>query len=114
MGAPIADEAGCERALAFVEQVFEAGQAEGPLDGLLSVVADRIRAYEGRVHPWPDTSTPAMALASLMEQHGLRQSELPGSQGVVSEVLAGKRQLNARQIAALCRRFGVPADVLLP
>lgn len=116
VGAPIADEAGYERALAFVEQVFEAGQAEGPLDGLLSVVADRIREYEGRMRPWPDTSTPAMVLASLMEQHGLRQSELPevGSQGVVSEVLAGKRQLNARQIAALRRRFGVPADVLLP
>ena len=64
----------------------------------------------------PDCSTPATVLASLMEQHGLRQSELPevGSQGVVSEVLSGKRQLNARQISALRRRFGVPADVLLP
>ena len=51
----------------------------------------------------------------LQEQHELRQSELPevGSQGVVSQVLSGKRQLNARQIAALRRRFGVPADVLL-
>ncbi len=116
VGAPIADEAGYERELAFVDQVFEAGQAEGPLGGLLSVVADRIREYEDRVRPWPDSSTPATVLASLMEQHELRQSELPevGSQGVVSEVLSGKRQLNARQIAALRRRFGVPADVLLP
>ena len=51
-----------------------------------------------------------------MQAHGLTQAQLPevGSQGVVSEVLAGKRQLNTRQIAALCRRFAVPADVLLP
>jgi HTH-type transcriptional regulator/antitoxin HigA len=51
-----------------------------------------------------------------MQEHGLRQSELPevGSQGVVSEVLAGKRQLNARQIAALAKRFAVPAEVFLP
>ena len=51
-----------------------------------------------------------------MQEHGLTQAQVPevGSQGVVSEVLAGKRQLNTRQLAALCRRFSVPADVLLP
>ena len=116
VGVPIADEADYERALAFVDQVFEAGQAEGPLSGLLAVVADRIRDYEGRTHPWPDSSTPASALAGLMHEHGLRQSDPPelGSQGVVSEVLAGKRALNARQVAALARRFRVPAEVFLP
>ena len=38
-----------------------------------------------------------------MKEHELRQSELPeiGSQGVVSEVLAEKRNLNNRQIRAL-------------
>ena len=82
----------------------------------VAVVGDRIREYEDRVHPWPDTSTPASALSSLMAEHGLRQSDLPevGSQGVVSEVLAGKRQLNARQVAALARRFQVAAEVFLP
>lgn len=80
------------------------------------MVGDRIREYEDRVHPWPDTSTPAAALASLMAEHGLRQGDLPevGSQGVVSEVLAGKRQLNARQVVALARRFQVAAEVFLP
>ena len=50
-----------------------------------------------------------------MEDHGLRQSDLPeiGSQSVVSEVLAGKRKLNARQVKALSRRFGLPADLFL-
>jgi HTH-type transcriptional regulator/antitoxin HigA len=30
-----------------------------------------------------------------------------GSQGVVSEVLAGRRHLNVRQIPALAARFGL-------
>ena len=49
------------------------------------------------------------ALKFLMEQHGLRQSELPelGSQGVVSEILTAKRELNLRQVRALAARFGV-------
>ena len=49
-----------------------------------------------------------------MEEHGLRQSDLPevGAQSVVSAVLAGKRQLNLRQVKALANRFSVPLDVL--
>ena len=50
-----------------------------------------------------------------MEQHQLKQSELPeiGSQGVVSEVLRGIRELNVRQIRALSERFHVPAAVFI-
>ncbi len=49
------------------------------------------------------------ALKFLMEQHGLKQSDLSeiGSQGVVSEILRGKRELNMRQVRALSERFGV-------
>jgi HTH-type transcriptional regulator/antitoxin HigA len=47
-----------------------------------------------------------------MEQHGLRQCDLPevGAQSVVSAVLAGKRALNLRQIQALSQRFSVPME----
>jgi HTH-type transcriptional regulator/antitoxin HigA len=49
-----------------------------------------------------------------MREHGLKQTDLPevGSQGVVSEVLAGRRALNLRQVKALSARFRVPMDVL--
>lgn len=117
VGAPIADEAGYAQALATVAELVQAvdGDDAHPLWGLVAVAGERIRAYEDRTHPWPDTATPAQVLTVLMEQHGLRQGDLPevGSQGVVSEVLAGKRQLNTRQISALCRRFGVAAEALL-
>lgn len=113
LGRPIADEAEYEQALAFMAQVFESGQADGPLSGLLAMLADRVRAYEDQAHPWPDQATPAGVLAALMQEHGLRQGDLPevGSQGVVSEVLAGKRALNWRQVQALAQRFKVPAEV---
>lgn len=115
LGAPIADEAQYERALAFVDQVFDevARDATHPLVGLVDLLADRIREYEDRVHPWPDASTPATVLASLMEEHGLKQTDLPevGAQSVVSAVLAGKRELNLRQVKALARRFAVPLEM---
>jgi HTH-type transcriptional regulator/antitoxin HigA len=50
-----------------------------------------------------------------MEEHELTQSDLPevGSQGVVSEILNGKRELNVRQIRALAERFGVSTAVFI-
>ncbi len=56
---------------------------------------------------------PNEMLRFLMQAHGLSQKSLPeiGSQGVVSEILSGKRKLNARQISALASRFNVPESV---
>ncbi|MCD8517956.1 MAG: helix-turn-helix domain-containing protein [Burkholderiaceae bacterium] len=50
-----------------------------------------------------------------MQQHGLKQKDLPevGSQGVVSEILSGRRELNVRQVRALAKRFGVSAKTFL-
>ena len=112
----VRDEAHYEQLLEVAEGLMEDAVATelGPLGGLVSLLADRIREYENRVHPWPDSSTPATRLAFLMEQHGLRQSDLPeiGAQSVVSAVLSGKRTLNLRQTQALARRFGVPMEAL--
>ncbi|OGB26212.1 MAG: transcriptional regulator [Burkholderiales bacterium RIFCSPLOWO2_02_FULL_57_36] len=116
LSTPIRDEAHYSELLTFVQDCFERfGEDERhPVFALVGVVAERIREYEGRVHPWPDNSTPASRLAFLMEQHGLRQSDLPeiGGQSVVSEVLSGKRQLNLRQTQALAKRFFVPMEAL--
>lgn len=55
----------------------------------------------------------AAILEYLMAEHALPQAELPeiGSQGVVSEILHGKRELNVRQLRALAQRFGVSPAV---
>jgi HTH-type transcriptional regulator / antitoxin HigA len=67
-----------------------------------------IAAYDDEHHKIPDVSGVDM-LRFLMEQHGLSQGDLPeiGSQGVVSEILRGKRELNKRQIGVLSQRFHI-------
>jgi HTH-type transcriptional regulator/antitoxin HigA len=74
-----------------------------------------IEAYDEEHHQMPEAS-PLELLKFLMEQHDLSQGDLPevGSQGVVSEILRGKRELNVRQIQALPRRFHLSADAFFP
>jgi HTH-type transcriptional regulator/antitoxin HigA len=89
--------------------VYEIGANEKhPLYGLLDTLGTLIHAYEEEHFPIPET-TGADVLRFLMEEQGLTQSDLPevSSQGVVSEVLNGKRELNVRQIRALANRFNV-------
>lgn len=116
LGAPIGNEAQYQRMLTLVDELFDTTAADPahPLGGLVALLAERIREYEARAHPWPDEATPAQVLAALMAEHGLTQSQLPevGAQSVVSAVLAGKRRLNLRQVQALSRRFAVPMEVL--
>jgi HTH-type transcriptional regulator / antitoxin HigA len=85
-----------------------------PLASLLHFVGIQIAEYEKQHYPMPDAS-PQEVLASLMQEHQLKQSDVPeiGSQGVVSEILNGKRRLNTRQIQALAQRFGVSPSVFI-
>ena len=79
-----------------------------PQFGFLEVLGTLVESYESdRVHI--KDATGRGVLKFLMEEHGLTQSDLPevGSQGVVSEILHGQRELNTRQIKALSKRFGV-------
>jgi len=116
LGAPVAGKAQYERLLACVDALMDDydDRPGNPLGGLLLLLAERIREYEERAQPWPETSTPASLLAFLMEQHGLRQSDLPeiGPQSVISAVLSGKRELNLRQVKLLAARFHVPMEAL--
>ena len=73
-----------------------------------------IHAYEEEHHPIPECSGVDI-LRFLMDEHALTQSDLPeiGSQGVVSEIVRGKRALNVRQIRALAKRFHVSPGVFI-
>ena len=108
--APIRDEAHYQRMAAMLEALLDetAGDENHRAMGLVDIVGDLIEDYEIAHHPLPEV-TGAQALKFLMEQHGLKQSDLQeiGSQGVVSEILTGKRELNIRQVRALSERFGV-------
>lgn len=79
-----------------------------PLASLMDTIGTLIESYEDEHYPFSQ-GNPLEALKYLMEVNGLTQSDLPevGSQGVVSEVISGKRGLNVRQIRILSKRFNV-------
>lgn len=102
---------------ALVDKLIdEIGSDEGhPLASLLSVLGSLIEQYEEDNVDIED-APPADVLRFLMAEHELKQVDLAaeiGSQGIVSEVLRGKRKLNARQAKALGERFNVSPAVFL-
>ncbi len=97
------------------ELLDEIGDKEAhPLYGFLDTLGSLVHLYEEEHYPIPE-ATGVDVLRFLMDEHELTQSELPeiGSQGVVSEVLNGKRELNVRQVRALAKRFKVSAAVFV-
>jgi HTH-type transcriptional regulator/antitoxin HigA len=91
------------------------GDEDHPLNGLLHLMGDLVAEYDAIHYDDVPAASGVEVLRHLMREHGLRQSDLPeiGSQGVVSEVLSGKRVLNLRQIRALAARFGVAEGMFL-
>lgn len=85
-----------------------------PLAELASRMGDVIEAYDEAHRPMPEVPG-VEALRYLMEEHGLAQGAIReiGPQSVVSEILGGRRKLNLRQVAALAKRFSLPAAVFI-
>ena len=84
------------------------------LDSLIEAMAYAAQKYESKlaIHL---TSGALPALKYLIKVQGIRQSDLPeiGSQGVVSEVLSGKRSLTLRHVRELSKRFNVSPNVFI-
>ena len=97
---------------AILDEIGE--DEQHPLAELADALGVFVEKYEAEQVRIPEAK-PAAVLKFLMQEHGLRQADLPqiGSQGVVSEVLAGRRVLNSRQIKQLAKRFGVSPSVFV-
>jgi len=112
----IRNEREYDRAVKLLNELLdEIGTNERhPLYSFMDTLGTLIEAYEEEYHPVP-ASRGADMLRYLMEEHSLSQSDLSeiGSQGVVSEVLNGKRELNIRQVRALAKRFHVSPAVFV-
>lgn len=112
----ISSERDYDKAVATLNQLLDAGAAneKHPLADLVNTLGALISEYDNVQYPAQEVSPLAM-LRFLMDQHQLTQSNLPeiGTQGVVSEILSGKRELNVRQIKALAERFHVVPSVFV-
>ncbi len=114
---PITGEKDHGRRVLVMDELLDCVSADEshPLMPLLDLVASRVETYEAEQHVLPD-ATPATVLAYLMQAHGLKQTDLAaelGGQSIVSAILNGKRELNARQAKALGKRFKVSPAVFL-
>ena len=95
--------------------IDEVGENEAhPLASLMESLGSLIETYETN-HVKEPEATPIETLKTLMAEHGFRQTDLNeiGSQGVVSEIVKGKRSLNIRQVKALSKKFHVSPAVFM-
>jgi HTH-type transcriptional regulator/antitoxin HigA len=113
---PLKDEKEYEHAVNVLNALLDAGAADEqhPLAELVDTLGLLIGDYDDQQYA-PEPVSPAAVIRLLMEQHKLTQGDLSeiGSQGVVSEVLNGKRDLNIRQVKALAERFDLPTSVFI-
>ena len=111
---PIRTEEDLERALARIDEIFDA-EAGTPEGDELDLLSDLVELYESKHVPmgYPN---PISAIEFRMDQAGLSQRDLIpfiGSRAKVSEVLSGKRAITMSMARALHQHLGIPADVLL-
>ena len=85
-------------------------------DRLIDLLADLMESYEQRALPPLKAVSPADALRFLMEENYLKQKDLEdvfGSQGIVSKVLNGKREISKAQARRLAERFHLSTDIFI-
>jgi len=95
--------------------VDEVGNNQGhKLAPVMETIGNLIENYENQAYKIKEAS-PVDTLKYLMNEHGLKQSDLKeiGSQGVVSEILTGKRTLNIEQIKKISHRFHISPLVFI-
>jgi len=115
--ARIRDEKENERILAEIERLIDKG--EGKLtpeeDALFDLMVFLVEDFDSRTYPIPD-APPFEVLQFLMEQRGLKQSDLVqilGSRGHVSDIVNGKRGISKQNAKQMGEFFHVSAEVFL-
>ena len=85
-------------------------------DSLFDLLANLLEDYEKRTLPPLEPTSPISTLKFLMVENGLNQTDMIeyfGSQGNVSQVLAGKRTISKRAAQKLSKRFKLSTDIFL-
>jgi HTH-type transcriptional regulator/antitoxin HigA len=97
-------------ATALVESLLGRDDLDPDELGYLDVLAALVERYQDEHHPVPPASD-ADLLRHLIESRATTQARVAAATGIaaptLSDVLAGRRRLNRRHIAALARFFRV-------
>ena len=113
---PITKKSEYEAAVEHLNRLLDAGGADQAhaLAGLVEALGEMIQSYEKRQAPMPEAE-PRVVLRYLMAEHGLRQTDLSdiSSQGTISDILSGRREISKALARKLAIRFQVSAGVFL-
>ena len=113
---PITKKAEYDAAVEHLNQLLDAGGADQAhrLAGLVEALGELIQTYEKRQTPMPEAE-PREVLRYLMTESGLKQADLAGivSQGTISDILSGRREISKALAKKLAAKFHVSAAVFL-
>ena len=104
-----------DRALGIVESLLAEKNLSPEKEQILRLLVSLIEKFEDE-HYQLTASTPHSILLHLMEERGLRQTDLVGligSRGVVSEVINGKRTISKSQAKSLGEFFHVDPSLFI-
>ena len=96
----------------LVDQIGD--QTDHPFAGLLEVVLELMESWEDE-HVSIEKQSPKEVLAYLMTANGLKQTDLAEfvSQGTLSNILNGKREISKQLAKKLAERFSVNVAVFV-
>jgi HTH-type transcriptional regulator / antitoxin HigA len=113
---PIRTNAELDEAVAVVDSLIDQDELSAPEQDYLVVLSDLIETYENEAVPMKPVADADM-LRFLIECKEETQAAVAKGVGIsestISEVLAGKRKLNRKQIGKLARYFHVEPGVFM-
>jgi HTH-type transcriptional regulator / antitoxin HigA len=113
---PIRSERELDRAIAVIDDLTTREKRSREVDDYLDVLSDLVENYERDHHPIPAVG-PVEMLAFLMDDRSLSQRAVALGTGIaastMSEILAGRREMNLEHIQKVAHFFGVSAAYFL-
>ena len=114
--ATIESEADRRRVMPIIENLMRKGENLSPEESrLLRLFASLVASYEARAFPI-ELLAPEVLLKTMLEERDLRQKDLLpifGSEGVISDILAGRRGIGKKKALELAEFFDVSYKLFL-
>jgi HTH-type transcriptional regulator/antitoxin HigA len=114
---PIRSDADLDRAIAMIDSLIARDDLDSGEDDYLEVLSDLVHKYEAEHDPIAPVSDTDL-IRFLLESNDMSQTELAErsaiAESTISEILAGKRKLSRRHIAAVSRVFRVSPSLFFP
>ncbi|MBA2606744.1 MAG: helix-turn-helix domain-containing protein [Acidobacteriota bacterium] len=110
-------EAENERILKIIEDLMRKGEnnISPEEETLLILLCELVEEFEDKAYPIGDVP-PSEMLKFILEQRGMKQKELLpvfGSEGIISEILNGKRIITSGHARKLAKFFNVSVELFV-